>query len=77
MTCMRALKEWRPISMQNPCEICKRTKCPDVCFPEIDYERAMRKRYGKKTRGAVPELRDAATGMSRPMRKVHNMEDGR
>lgn len=63
--------------MQNPCEICKRTKCPDVCFPEIDYERAMRKRYGKKTRTAVPALQGKTAGVSRPMREVHNMEDGR
>lgn len=43
--------------MTNPCELCKRTKCPDVCYPHIDYERAMRKRYGKsKTKTTMQKL---------------------
>lgn len=40
--------------MKSPCEACKRTKCPDVCYPKIDYNRAMRKRHGnRKTKATM------------------------
>lgn len=35
----------RPV--QNPCEKCKRSKCPEVCFPKRDYYRALQKRFRK------------------------------
>lgn len=28
----------------NPCNRCKRTACPPVCYPKKDYQRAMRKK---------------------------------
>lgn len=33
--------------MTDPCERCKRTACPEVCWPKKDYKRALRKRHGK------------------------------
>lgn len=29
--------------MTNPCDRCKRDKCPDVCYPRKDYERGLKK----------------------------------
>lgn len=29
--------------MTNPCDRCKRAKCPDVCYPRKDYERGLQK----------------------------------
>ena len=31
--------------IENPCEKCKRNKCPDICRPKQDYGRALHKRF--------------------------------
>ena len=55
--------------MLNPCELCKRTSCPDVCYPQIDYERAMRKRYGKcKTKTTVQGVPGSESRLPQPVR---------
>lgn len=51
--------------MLCPCDRCKRSKCPDVCYPLIDYDRAMQKRYGKKTKTTVPKVPGPSTRVSR------------
>lgn len=54
--------------MINPCNVCKRTKCPEVCYPQIDYERGMRKRYGKKTKAAMQGVPGPQSRLPRPVR---------
>lgn len=39
--------------MQNPCEKCKRTTCPEVCWPRKDYQRGLHK--VKRNRGGNHE----------------------
>lgn len=31
--------------LENPCEKCKRSKCPEICRPKQDYHRALTKRF--------------------------------
>lgn len=33
--------------LENPCERCKRSKCPEICNPKRDYQRALYKRFRK------------------------------
>lgn len=45
--------------MTDPCERCKRARCPERCFPKIDYKRGLRKngrnnkQQGKAKKGTV------------------------
>ena len=52
------------MAVQNPCEKCKRAKCPEPCRPRQDYRRALQKRFRKAMKEKQEALKnERASGM--------------